>query len=113
MSFTSCRPVPVHFKATLGSTAYAAQIAAAVESAGAKTDQQIKTMLQQKAEEVVSKLDLQKALSLDIPPEQIVQDAMQQATAQLQSKGGSLHLAAPVQQTSDSPVQVRDHLAHA
>ena len=93
----------------LGQTAYVAQIAAAVESAGAKIDERIKTMLQQKAQEVVSKLDLQKALSLDIPPEQIVQDAMQQATAQLQSEGGSLSLAAPGQQTSKSPVQARDH----
>lgn len=83
------------------------QIAAAVQSAGARTDEQIKTMLQQKAEEVVSKLDLQKAMSLDIPPEQIVQDVMQQATAQLQSEGESVSLAAPGQQTNlDSPAQV-------
>lgn len=96
-----------------GMTAYVAQIAAAVESAGAKTDEQIKTMLQQKAQEVVSKLDLQKALSLDIPPEQIVQDAVQQATAQLQSQGGSLRLAVSGQQTSESHIQARDHLAQA
>ena len=89
------------------------QIAAAVETAGAKTDEQIKTMLQQKAQEVVSKLDLQKALSLDIPPEQIVQGAMQQATAQLQSEGGPLSLAAPVRQKPDRPVQVGHHLAQA
>lgn len=83
------------------------QIAAAVESAGARTDEQIKTMLQQKAEEVVSKLDLQKALSLDVPPEQIVQDVMQQANAQLQSEGKSMSLAAPGQQKNlDSPAQV-------
>lgn len=87
------------------------QIAAAVESAGARTDEQIKTMLQQKAEEVVGKLDLQKALSLDVPPEQIVQDVMQQATAQLQSEGDSVSLAAPGQQTNlDSPAQVELHL---
>lgn len=95
----------------LGRTNYLLQIAAAVESAGAKTDEQIKAMLQQKAEEIVSKLDLQKALSLDVPPEQIVHDVMQQATAQLQSEGKSVSLAAPGQQTNlDSPTQVDIHL---
>ena len=94
-----------------GRTNYLVQIAAAVESAGTRTDEQIKTMLQQKAEEVVGKLDLQKALSLDVPPEQIVQDVMQQATAQLQSEGDSVSLAAPGQQTNlDSPAQVELHL---
>lgn len=97
----------------LGWTAYVAQIAAAVESAGAKTDKQIKNMLQQKAQEVVSKLDLQKALSLDIPPEKIVQDAMQQANALLQSEGGSVSLAVPGQQQSESPVRAGGQLAQA
>lgn len=62
------------------------QIVEAVEKAGAQTDEHVKVLLQQKAREVVGKLDLTKALSLDIPPEEIVADAMQQASAQLQAE---------------------------
>ena len=64
------------------------QIVEAVEKAGAQTDEHVKVLLQQKAQEVVGKLDLTKALSLDIAPEQIVADAMQQASAQLQAESG-------------------------
>lgn len=82
-------------------------IAAAVAEASTKTDERVKAMLQQKAQEVVSKLDLKKALSLDLSHEQIVQDAVQQTAAKLQSEGGLANLASPdQQQRSDSPVQV-------
>ena len=50
-------------------------------------------MLHLRAEEVMSKLDLSKALSLDSSPEQIVADAMQQAEAQLQADGTEASLA--------------------
>ena len=76
--------------------------------ASARTDQRVKTMLQQKAQEVVSKLDLKKALSLNIPPEQIVQDAVQQTTAQLESEGGLANLGLDAQQSQPAtPVQVQ------
>ena len=103
----------INTKAVLGKITSFVQIAAAVESAGVKTDEQIKTMLQQKAQEVVSKLDLHKALSLDLPPEQIIQDAMQQATAQLQSEGKPVSFTLPDQQMqTGSPVQVERDLSH-
>lgn len=71
-------------------------IAAAVEKAGAQTDQKVKMLLQQRAQEVVSKLDLAKALSMDASPERIVADAMKQAASQLQADGGhALNLAQP------------------
>ena len=95
----------------LGTTADVVQIAAAVDKAGAETDQQIKAMLQHKAQEIVSKLDLHKALSLDVPPEQIVAEAMQQANAQLQSEGGSvLHLAKPTSPQALSGTSSQVHL---
>lgn len=75
------------------------QIAAAVEKAGAQTDQQIKDLLQQKAQQVISKLDLEKALSLDVPPEQIAADAMEQASAQLQAEGDQALNLMPDSQT--------------
>ncbi|KAL3131944.1 hypothetical protein ABBQ38_007640 [Trebouxia sp. C0009 RCD-2024] len=78
-------------------------IAAAVAEASARTDQRVKTMLQQKAQEVVSKLDLHKALSLDIPPEQIVKDAVQQTAAQLESEGGLANLGLPGPQSQAAP----------
>lgn len=68
---------------------------AAVEKALAETEQQVQALLHRKAEEVVSKLDLSKALSLDVPPEQIVAEAMQQATAQLDAEGREAFLAQP------------------
>ncbi len=83
------------------------QIAAAVAAVSARTDERVKTMLQQKAQEVVSKLDLKKALSLEIPPEQIVRDAVQQTAAQLESEGGLANLRLPGQQSQPAtPVQV-------
>lgn len=90
------------------------QIAAAVAEASTKTDERVKAMLQQKAQEVVSKLDLKKALSLDLSHEQIVQDAVQQTAAKLQSEGGLANLASPdQQQRSDSPVQVEHDYSQA
>ena len=86
------------------------QIAAAVEKAGAQTDQKVKMLLQQRAQEVVSKLDLAKALSMDASPEQIVADAMKQAASQLQADGGhALNLAQPnlQPQLPDTLSQVR------
>ncbi|KAL0050110.1 hypothetical protein WJX82_004584 [Trebouxia sp. C0006] len=68
-------------------------IAAAVEKAGAQTDQQIKALLQQKAEEVMSKIDLSKALSLGGSPEEAVKHAMEEASAQLQAEGANFRLA--------------------
>lgn len=92
----------------LCSNACLVQIAAAVAEASARTDQRVNTMLQQKAQEVVSKLDLHKALSLDIPPEQIVKDAVQQTTAQLEAEGGLANLGVPSQQNQPAtPVQVK------
>lgn len=41
-------------------------------------------MLEHKAHEVVSNLDLSKALSMDIPPEQIAANALQEAQSELQ-----------------------------
>ncbi len=64
------------------------QIAAAVDRAGAQTDQQIKAMLQHKAEEVMSKIDLTKMLSLGASPEEVVQHVMGEASAQLHAEGG-------------------------
>ena len=69
------------------------QIAAAVEKAGAQTDQQIKALLQQKAEEVMSKIDLSRALSLGGSPEEAVKHAMEEASAQLQAEGANFRLA--------------------
>ena len=86
-----------------------------MEEAGAKTDQQIKAILHQKAQEIVSKLDLEKAMSMDASPEQIIQDAMRQATVQLQSEGESLlnlDLPATPQRPSQSPAQVTCMLVH-
>ncbi|KAL0026979.1 hypothetical protein WJX79_005732 [Trebouxia sp. C0005] len=68
-------------------------IAAAVDRAGAQTDQQIKALLQQKADEIMSKIDLSKALSLDGSPEEAVKHAMGEASAQLQAEGANFHLA--------------------
>lgn len=68
-------------------------IAAAVDRAGAQTDQQIKALLQQKAEEVMSKIDLSKALSLGGSPEEAVKHAMGEASAQLQAEGADFQLA--------------------
>ncbi len=83
------------------------QIAAAVDRAGAQTDQQIKALLQQKAEEVMSKIDLSKALSLGGSPEEAVKHAMEEASAQLQAEGASFRLAqAEPQAPSSSNMQV-------
>ena len=74
-------------------TMWLMQIAAAVDRAGAQTDQQIKALLQQKADEIMSKIDLSKALSLDGSPEEAVKHAMGEASAQLQAEGANFHLA--------------------
>ncbi len=84
------------------------QIAAAVERAGAQTDQQIKALLQQKAEEVMSKIDLSKALSLSSSPEEAVTQAMEEASAQLQAEGANFRLAqAEPQAPPSSNMQVK------
>lgn len=70
-----------------------AMIADAVEKASAETDKKVKAMLHLRAQEVMSKLDLSKALSLDSSPEQILADAMQQAEAQLQADDTEASLA--------------------
>lgn len=52
-------------------------VKAAVEQASAHADKQIKAMLEQKAQQVVSNLDLSKAISMDVPVEDIVAKTMQ------------------------------------
>ena len=86
------------------------QIADAVEKASAETDKKVKAMLHLRAEEVMSKLDLSKALSLDSSPEQIVADAMQQAEAQLQADDTEASLAQSGASTQGaSQDQVTEH----
>ena len=93
------------------------QIAEAVNKAGEEADEHMQALLQLKAKEVMSKLDLSKALSLETPPEQIVAEAMQQATAQLQAEGVETLLSQPgtsAQQPASDPSQVHSqrHLIH-
>ncbi|DBA95038.1 TPA: hypothetical protein ACH3X1_002554 [Trebouxia sp. C0004] len=83
-------------------------IAAAVDRAGARTDQQIKALLQQKAEEVMSKIDLTQALSLGGSPEEAVKHAMGEASTQLQAEGANFCLAqAEPQAPPSSNTQVK------
>ena len=60
------------------------QVAEAIELASAQTDKRLKAALHQRAQEIVSNLDLSKALSLDTPPEEVVAGAMKEVEAQLQ-----------------------------
>ena len=59
------------------------QVAEAVAKASAQADKRIKAVLEQKAQQIVSNLDLSKALALDLPPEEAVAGVMQEAQEKL------------------------------